>query len=160
MKRVFLSFHYAKDNWRVQQIKNIGSIEEQPLLSYNEWEAIKRGGDDAIKRWINSQMDGKSCTVVLIGSNTANRKWINYEISRSWDNSKPLVGIYVHKLKDASGAQSIKGENPFKYIRLKNGQTLDQLIPCFDPNGATSTETYDWIKNNIEAIVNKAARRQ
>lgn len=159
MKRVFLSFHYANDSWRVQQVKNIGSIEEQPILNYNEWEQIKRGGDDAIKRWINSQMDGKSCTVVLIGSATANRKWINYEISRSWDNGKPVVGIYIHKLKDSNGFQSTKGENPFKYIRLKNGKTLDQLVPCFDPAGSTSAEAYDWIKNNIEAIVNKAARK-
>jgi hypothetical protein len=159
MKRVFLSFHYSNDSWRVQQIKNIGSIEEQPLLSYNEWEEIKRGGDDAIKRWISSQMDGKSCTIVLIGSATANRKWINYEISRSWDNGKPVVGIYVHKLKDSNGSQSNKGENPFKYIKLKNGKTLDQLVPCFDPAGSSSTEAYDWIKNNIEAIVDKAVRR-
>ena len=158
MKRVFLSFHYKNDNWRVQQIKNIGSIEEQPLLSYNEWEEIKRGGDDAIKRWINSQMDGKSCTVVLIGSDSANRKWINYEITRTWDNHKPLVGLYIHKLLDASRAQATKGENPFKYIRLKNGQSLDQLVPCFDPAGSTSIDAYDWIKKNIESIVDQAAR--
>lgn len=51
MKRAFLSFHYANDSWRVQQIKNIGSIEGQPLLSYNEWEKIKQQGDAAIKTW-------------------------------------------------------------------------------------------------------------
>lgn len=160
MKHAFLSFHYKDDNWRIQQIKNIGSIDGQTLLSYNEWEEVKRGGDDAIKRWINSQMDGKSCTVVLIGSNTANRRWINYEIRRTWDNHKPLVGLYIHKLKDVSGTQSAKGENPFKFISLKNGKTLDQIVPCFDPVGATSTEAYDWIKNNIESIVDQAARRQ
>jgi hypothetical protein len=160
MRQVFLSFHYANDNWRVQQIKNIGSIEEQPILSYNEWEQVKRGGDDAIKRWINNQMDGKSCTIVLIGSNTANRDWINYEIRRTWDNYKPLVGLYIHKLEDVNGAQSPKGNNPFKYISLKNGKTLDQMVTCFDPVGATGKEAYGWIKDNIESIVDQAARRR
>ncbi len=159
MRRVFLSFRYKNDNWRVQQIKNIGSIEGQPLLSSNEWEKVKQGGDDSVKRWINNQLDGKSCTVVLIGSDTANRKWVNYEISRSWDNNKYLVGIYIHKLKDVNGMQSSKGENPFRYVKLQNGKTLDQVVPCFDPVGSTSSEAYDWIKNNIEAIVDKAVKR-
>lgn len=159
MKRVFLSFHYTNDNWRVQQIKNIGNIEEQTLLSYNEWEKIKQQGDTAIKNWINAQMSGKSCVVVLIGANTANRKWINYEISHAWDGGKPLVGIYVNKLKDVNGNQSTKGNNPFAYIKLQNGQTLDELIPCFTPTGASSTEAYDWIKSNIENVVEKAVKK-
>ena len=46
----------------------------------NDWETVKMGGDAAIERWIASQMHYRSCTVVLVGSNTANRKWINYEL--------------------------------------------------------------------------------
>lgn len=38
---VFYSFHYARDNWRVQQIMNIGQVERNPLLSHQEWEQIK-----------------------------------------------------------------------------------------------------------------------
>lgn len=159
MKRVFLSFHYANDNWRVQQIKNIGSIEEQPLLSYNEWEAVKRKGDAAIENWIDTQMQGKSCTIVLIGSNTANRKWINYEIQSTWDSHKPLVGLYIHRLKDVNGNQSLKGSNPFAYISLKNGKKLSEYIPCIEPVGSSSNEVYDWIKNNIEYVVEKAVVR-
>lgn len=158
MKRAFLSFHYANDSWRVQQIKNIGSIEGQPLLSYNEWEKIKQQGDAAIKTWINDQMSSKSCVIVLIGSNTANRKWINYEISHAWDNGKSLVGVYINKLKDVNGSQSAKGSNPFAYIKLKSGKTLDELVPCFTPTGTSSSEAYDWIKNNIEDVVEKAVK--
>lgn len=159
MKRVFLSFHYANDSWRVQQIKNMGKIEEQPILSYNKWEEIKQGGDEAIKRWINSQMDGKSCLVVLIGSATANRKWVNYEIRRAWDNNKSVVGLYIHKLKDFNESQSSKGNNPFSYISLKNGKKLDEYVPCINPSGSTSNEVYGWIKNNLENIVDKAVKR-
>ena len=159
MKRVFLSFHYTKDNWRVQQIKNIGSIEGQSLLSYNEWEQVKKRGDAAIKQWINGQMSGRSCVVVLIGSDTANRKWIHYEISHAWENGKSIVGLYIHKLKDINGNQSTIGSNPFSYIKLENGKTLADYIPCINPVGISSTDTYNWIKGNIEAVVEKAVKK-
>jgi hypothetical protein len=33
-KKCFLSFHYKPDNWRVSQVRQIGAIEEQPLLGF------------------------------------------------------------------------------------------------------------------------------
>ena len=53
----------------------------------------RKAGDVAIKRWIANQMDRRTCTVVLVGTNTANRKWINYEIVKSWDDGMGVVGI-------------------------------------------------------------------
>ena len=159
MKSVFLSFNFKKDNWRVQQVRNIGSIDEQQILNYNDWESIKQQGDATIEKWINEQMNYKACVVVLIGSETANRKWINYEIRRAWDGHKPIVGIYIHRLEDVNGKQSTKGENPFKYISLKDGRRLDEIVPCFEPSGSSGTEVYSWIKNNIEMVVEKAVKR-
>jgi MTH538 TIR-like domain (DUF1863) len=60
-RRVFYSIHYKRDSQRVSQVKNMGSVEGQPLLSSNQWQQIERGGEAAIKRWIDSQMTGKSC---------------------------------------------------------------------------------------------------
>ena len=56
-----------------------GVIEGNRPATDNDWEVVKRGGDTAIARWIRDQMKGKSCTIVLVGTNTAGRKWINYE---------------------------------------------------------------------------------
>ena len=79
-RQVFYSFHYIPDCWRASQVRNIGVIEGNKPAPDNDWETITRAGDDAIKKWINEQMKYRSCTIVLIGSNTAVRKWINYEI--------------------------------------------------------------------------------
>lgn len=73
-RRVFYSFHYQNDAWRVQQVKNMGAVEGQPLLSSQKWEDVAKGGDAAIRKWIDDQMKGKSCNVVLIGSKTAGRR--------------------------------------------------------------------------------------
>src|SRR5712692_8300443 len=99
-RRAFHSFHYIPDNWRASQIRNMGVIEGNRPASDNEWEQIKKGGDAAIQRWIDGQLSGKSIAIVLIGSNTAGRKWIKYEIKKAWGDSKGVLGIYVHKLKD------------------------------------------------------------
>jgi MTH538 TIR-like domain (DUF1863) len=108
-RKCFYSFHYKPDNWRASQVRNIGVIEGNSPASDNDWEAVTKGGDDAIKRWISGQMNGRTCAVVLVGSGTGNRKWINYEIIKAWDDGLGVVGIYVHGLKDRSGETSSKG---------------------------------------------------
>lgn len=108
-RRVFFSFHYKPDNWRASQVRNAGVIEGNPPVSDNDWETVTRGGEASIQRWIADQLSGKSCAVVLIGTGTAGRKWIKYEIEKAWNDGKGVVGIYVHNLKDASGSQSSKG---------------------------------------------------
>jgi len=89
---------------------------------------------------------------VLIGSGTAGRKWINYEIEKSWNDNKGLVGIYIHNLKDKDGMQSVKGGNPFDAFTL-NGKKLSSIVKVYDPPYTTSTYVYDYIKNNIAGWV-------
>ena len=87
MKRqVFFSFHYSNDNWRASQVRNMGRVSGESTFSDNEWEEVKLKSDAMIESWIDNQMAKRSCVVVLIGENTAGRKWINYEIKKqlSW----------------------------------------------------------------------------
>lgn len=119
-RRVFYSFHYKPDVMRVSQVRNIGRLEANRPASDNDWETVTSGKGPAIKKWIAQQMNGRSCTVVLVGQNTANRKWINYEIVKSWDEGMGVVGIHIHGLKNTDGYISKKGENPFDYIGYGN----------------------------------------
>ena len=112
-RRVFFSFHYKPDSWRASQVREIGAIEGNALMSDNQWETVTRGGDVAIRRWIDGQLHGKSCAIVLIGAQTAGRKWINYEIRKAWNDGKGLLGIYIHHLLNQDREQSYKGANPF-----------------------------------------------
>jgi hypothetical protein len=92
-RRVFYSFHYKMDNWRAAKIRSIGAIDGNQPVSDNDWEKIVRGGDKAIKNWIDNQMQGRSCVVVLIGQHTAGRKWINYEIQRAGRTRKACLAF-------------------------------------------------------------------
>ena len=156
-RRVFYSFHYNPDNWRASQVRNIGVIEGNRPATDNDWEVVKRGGDAAIARWIRDQMKGKSCTIVLVGTNTANRKWINYEIVESWRQKMGVVGIHIHGLKNIAGHISTMGANPFSYVRVPGTQTLmSKVVRCYNPPGRNSTERYNWIARNLSAMVEEA----
>lgn len=154
-RKVFFSFHYKPDNWRAAQVRSIGVIEGNNPVSDNDWEDIADGGDDAIEKWISDQMSGKSCAVVLIGSDTAGRKWIDHEIKKAWNDGKGLVGVYIHNLKNSAGDQASKGSNPFSGFNI-DGTALDSIVKAYDPPYTTSTNVYDHIKNNIEDWVEEA----
>src|SRR5678810_232697 len=99
-RQIFYSFHFDNDVFRVQQIRNMGSLEDNKPVSANDWEEIKENGDAAIERWIEENMSYRSCVVVLVGSETSKRKWVKHEIKKAWNDGKGLVGIYIHNLKD------------------------------------------------------------
>lgn len=156
-RRVFFSFHYVPDNWRAAQVRNIGAIEGNVPASDNDWETIKNSGDTAIENWIKGQLKGRTCTIVLVGTNTAGRKWINYEIKESWNSGKGLVGIHIHNLKDRAGNQSGKGSNPFSGFTVgSDKKPLSNIVKLYDPPYSISTNVYDYIKNNIATWIDEA----
>ncbi|MEV4291101.1 TIR domain-containing protein [Nonomuraea bangladeshensis] len=154
-RKVFYSFHYVPDNWRAATVRNAGVVEGNHPISDNDWEQVKAGGDTAIQAWIDKQFIGKSCAVVLIGSQTAGRKWINYEISKAWKDGKGVVGVYIHNLKNVEGKQTSKGRNPFSDFTL-GGVALSSVVRAYDPPFTLSTYVYDHIKTNLEGWVEEA----
>lgn len=147
-RRAFYSFHFSPDNWRASQVRNMGVIEGNKPASDNDWEEIKRGGDEAVQKWIDGQLAGKSVAIVLIGSKTAGRKWIKYEIKKAWRDGKGVLGIFIHNLKNKDGDQSTKGANPFDDFKLE-GKILSSIVKAYDPPYTTSTYVYDHIKEKL-----------
>ncbi len=85
-RKVFFSFHYQRDLWRVNVVRNSGTIEGIAAAGFHDaslWEETMRGGDVAVKTLIDSGLDGTSVTVVLIGAETANRKYVSYEVEQT-----------------------------------------------------------------------------
>jgi len=160
-RKCFFSFHFKRDNWRVATIRNIGSIEGNKPASDNDWESITSGSDkeQKIKNWIADQMKGKSCSIVLVGNETANRKWIKYEIIESWNKRMGVVGIYIHGFKNSDGYISNKGKNPFSFIGYGNtGKKLSSIVNCYDPSGSNSKERYEWVTEHLANAVAEAIR--
>jgi len=148
-RRVFFSFHFGNDNWRANQVRNswVTKPDHKSAGFWDAavWEQVKKQSEESIKRWIRDQMKNTSVTVVLIGIETSERKFVRYEIQHSWDRDNGLIGVYIHRLKDRFGNTCSKGKDPFVAMCWKGFYT------------------YDWIEddgyNNLGAWVEGAAQR-
>lgn len=114
-RHVFFSFHYQNDIWRVNVVRNSHIVEGTAAAGFRDaslWEEAKLKGDAAIKRLIDKGLEGTTVTAVLIGSETANRKYVNYEIEKSIERGNGLLGIYIHQIKDSNGYTCRQGAVP------------------------------------------------
>jgi hypothetical protein len=139
---------------RVQQIRNIGVLEGNTPVSPNEWETIKKSGDKAVEKWINDNMNYKSCVIVLVGEETANRPWVKYEIKKAWEIGKGLLGIYIHNINDPRTGTCRQGKNPFEQFTVGD-KKLSELVKCYNPN---SNDAYNDIAEHIDSWIEAAIR--
>ncbi len=161
-RKAFFSFHYENDVWRANQVRNSWVTkpdrETAGFVDSAEFEEVKKGGDAAIKKWIDKQLDGTSVTVVLIGTETNNRSYIKYELEQSWKKGNGILGIYIHNCKDREGKTSSKGSNAFGDLFANSSDSKKYFYERFD--------TYDWVENDgynnlgkwIEDAAKKAGR--
>jgi hypothetical protein len=145
-RKTFFSFHFKPDNWRAAQIrmswvtKDKDNRQSAGFFDSAEWEEVKKESDPEVQKWIDGQLEGTSVTVVLIGSNTARRKWIDYEIESSYRRNNGLLGIHIHQKENSKGLTSTKGVNPFSYWHItKDGRTV-YFTELF--------KTYDWVNDD------------
>lgn len=156
-RKVFYSFHYAADAWRAAKIRQIGAIEGNRPAQDNDWEAVTRAGDKAIENWIKGQMDARTCAIVLVGPETAGRKWINYEIIEAWNRGIGLFGIRIHRLLDHQLRPARPGANPFDEIFFTGTQKpLSSVVKLYDPPGPLSADAYKEISDNIDRWIETA----
>lgn len=137
-RRVFFSFHYQRDVWRVNQIRNLPEIIGTSAAGFQDaslWEKAKKEGDTAIKRMIDNALEGTTVTVVCVGNQTANRKYVDYEIIKSLERGNGLVAVQIHHLKNQFEQIDSPGEIPwkityngFKAYKYVNGNYLAEWI--------------------------------
>ncbi len=151
-RTVFFSFHYQEDWSRMWNVRKSGEFRRvagsednvRLFLPRDRWETVKRQGDRAIKSWIDEGLKYSSVTVVLIGQYTYERKYVRYEIEKSEEERKGILGVRVHGLRDMNQNLGVKGPNPFDYASLTK-----------------SYPTYDWVRdggpNNFSNWVEQAA---
>jgi len=158
-RRVFFSFEYDRDIWRVSQVRNswVTKLDRETagFVEADAWERLNWKGEKAVQKWINRELERTCVTVVLIGYKTSSSELVDYEIKQSRLLGKGLFGVYIHNLKDKDGKTDLKGNNPFEnYCIEEKGEMkyLSQIYP-----------TYDWVDNdgynNFADWVERAAKK-
>jgi hypothetical protein len=114
-RRTFFSFHFERDIFRANQVRNCNVVvgaDVAGFFDHSEYEDAKKRGDSAVEKMILDHLRNTTVTVVLIGTETANRPYVRYEIDESIKRKNGLLGIYIHHLKDNKQETSPRGAKP------------------------------------------------
>ena len=143
-RRVFFSFHYEEDINRSMVVRNSWVTQGKEVAGFIdkvEFEKVKKEGKEAICRWIDKQLVGTSVTVVLIGKETLNRPFVQYEIRKSVERGNAIIGVCIHNIKDMiTQKTSVKG-NPHTIIGYYDGK-----IPAYFDDICDGL--YDYLEDN------------
>lgn len=150
---MFFSFEYNKDAWRAAQIRNICLGSYDVVTTDRDWEEVRVKSAAAIKEWIDERIAQCDCVVVLIGTTTAYRKWVLYEIEKACELNKGIVGIYVHKIRNIVGDRTGKGKNPFEEVLTGSGEKLSEYVVCYDSRRLSSEGVCEDIAGKLEELV-------
>lgn len=114
-RRVYFGFHFEKDFWRANQIRNCNAIAPQDMEGFfdpSEYEKAKTKGDKEVKRLIREKLKDTTVTVVLIGTEMKHQPSVQYAIEQSIAQKNGLLGVYINHLKDQNGQDSPRGPTP------------------------------------------------
>lgn len=144
-RRVFFSFDFKQDIFRANQIRNanIVGVEKAGFYDHSEWDEVKRPTVHAIKRSILASLKDTTVTVVLIGTRTADRPWVRFEIGESAKRGNGFLGIQIHQLTD---------------VRTQTG-SLPGRIPDMPPGVEFPVITWGGNLTTLSREIEAAGRR-
>ncbi len=157
-RRVFYSFHYQNDISRVMTVRNrwvtYGGQAVSGIIDHADFEKVQRQGDSAIKKWIDEQLNGTSATVVLIGSETLKRPYVQYEICESHRRGNAIVGVYINHIKDFNGNITFACDKHTAIGSWPNGSSVyfddiaDGIYDYENQDGYNNLDT--WVENAVK----------
>jgi hypothetical protein len=120
-QRVFFSFYYqdvidlrvdvVRQHWFTKPEREAAGFFDASL-----WENAKLSGEVDIKRVINSGLEGTSTTCVLVGSETYKRRWVRYEIMKSFRRGNALLSVHINSIKGRDQLTKPQGLNPLSFL--------------------------------------------
>lgn len=95
-KSLFISYVYEDKTYR----DKLKSWAERKLLGENctvtfERKDCRQQGENAIKSELESMIQGSSVVIVLLGHNTHNHHWVNFEIELAKKKNKKCVLVRI-----------------------------------------------------------------
>ena len=132
-RRIFFSFHYDDvADFRVNVVRNSGALKyngnKAKFIDHSLWEAARLKSDQALKEVIDNGLNGCGVTALLIGTGTANRKWVRYELVKSFVEGKGILAIHLNRIRSRNTKKiSSKGINPLTRLKVKVDQQCERL---------------------------------
>lgn len=134
IKNVFVSHHH-KDDASVDGLTNMltgkgyqlrnSSIRVKPE-NQSRFDN-KQVSDNTIKRLLRMKMRWASQVIVVIGKETHQRDWVNWEIETAHRLGKPIIGVYENGLNDQVERPDSLKKHATSIIGWRSDSVIDAL---------------------------------
>lgn len=156
-RHLFISHHHEDDE-EVTKLTNLltsrgyavrnSSVRAKPANQRRLEEGLVR--DEVIQRLLRMKISRATTVVVLIGKETHERPWVNWEIEEANKQGKRIVGVYVRGGTEADVPVSFE-----KYGTALVGWNTDRIIAAIDgednvfqnPDGSTRPTTNNPVRS-------------
>jgi hypothetical protein len=140
-RRVFFSFHYQPDLYRVNVIRNSPLTHDldssDSFFDGALWEKAKSTSTQSLQQLIREGMKGCSVVCVLAGAMTWSRPWVRYEIARAIIEGKGVVTVHIGGILCMKSQQtSARGQNPLAFMGVGRPNSDNKYYLCENFNGS------------------------
>ena len=121
-RSIFFSFDYEDvSSFRANVVRNSWLTmrnSEAKFIDKSMWEEAQKKGAGSLKQLIDRSLVGTSVTVVLIGSGTFSRRWVKYEIVKSFVEGKGVLPIYINRIPSRNEGIKARGISPLDRLMV------------------------------------------
>jgi hypothetical protein len=142
-RRIFVSYHHGGDQAYYEEFSKFFS-ETCNVFCDNSLDRAYNSDDTDYVRWQIRQNDiaGTSCTIVLCGMHTHERKYVDWEIKTTLDKQHGLIGVWLPTLPLSPNGGTVKPD------RLQ-----DNIDSAYAKWVRWDALTAEVMKNTIEAAI-------
>jgi hypothetical protein len=120
-RSIFFSFHYADvSSFRANVVRNSWVTMNNSInfIDKSAWEEAEQKGILELKKLIDKWLKGTSVTVILVGTETYSRRWVKFEIVKSFIEGKGILPIYINRIPSKNEGIKSKGINPLTKLAV------------------------------------------
>lgn len=141
-KNVFIS-HHGKDDEHISNFKNLLNNNGYVLKnsSIDSTKPNQATNPEYIKGLLRDRIKWASVTLVLIGQNTYDREWVNWEVEEANRQGKRIVGVFIQGATDADVPEALD-----KYGNALVGWNSEKIIDAIEGknNDFKKTDGTPW----------------
>jgi hypothetical protein len=127
-RRVFFSFDYA-DIMNANVVRNSRQFKptsETGFYDKSLWEKAQTKGKAAVQKLIDDGLSNTGVTCFLIGEKTYERPWCQYELAKSIEDGKGILGILLPNQTEHGPKWISKHGKVYKWDHDKFPQWIEQ----------------------------------
>lgn len=116
-------------NFKVNVVRNSWLLNHSAdtFIDSSIWEKEKSKGPTVIKNLIETGLKKTTVATVLIGDETAERRWVKYEIVKSFEKGNGILGFTLTELEVKNKQFQLVAKTHLRDLHFKYQRTVKKL---------------------------------